>query len=160
MKFAKMYGEHLKVCTNNGSPIKTEYQVRLIDNNMEIVETGKSDLYEYIQSHKDSVDIHKILERCAQIEDYSLLNRMPTQFMDVTDMPDNLAGAYAMVKDAENFFDRMPVDIKEKYNNNFIEFISDLGSDKFNDNVSKFLDTVKKVTESKSAVKEETEVES
>lgn len=160
MKFGKMYGDHLKVCTNCGSPIKVEYQVRLIDNNMELVETGKSDLYEYIQSHKDSVDIHKILERCAQIEDYSLLNRMPTQFMDVTEMPDNLAGAYAMVKDAENFFERMPVDIKEKYNNNFVEFISDLGSDKFNENVSNFLDTVKKVTEAKSNVKEDSEVES
>lgn len=155
-----MYDEHKRVHISSGSPIKIEYQVRLIDNNMEIVETGKSDLYEYIQSHRDSVDIHKILERCAQVEDYSLLNRMPTKFMDVTDMPDTLAGAYAMVKDAENFFERMPVDIKEKYNNNFVEFISDLGSDKFNDNVSKFLDTVKKVTESKSALKEDNEVES
>lgn len=155
-----MYELHKRVNISSGSPIKTEYQVRLVNNNMELVETGKSNLYDYIQSHKDSVDIHKILERCSQIEDYYLLNRMPTQFMDVTDMPDNLAGAYAMVKDAENFFERMPVDIKEKYNNNFIEFINDLGTEKFNMNVSNFLDSVKKVTESKSSVKEETEVES
>lgn len=145
--FRNKYEKHERVNADPGSPIKIEYQLRIIDNSEEIVETGKSNLYEYIQSHADSVDITKILERCALIQDYSMLNRMPTAFMDVTEMPGNLAEAYAQVQDAKNFFDRMPVEIKEKYQNNFVEFISDIGSERFGKNVSDFLDSIKKEKE-------------
>ena len=96
--FRNKYDPHDHVYTDPGSPIKIEYQLRIVDNSEEIVETGKSDLYEYIQSHADSVDITKILERCAMIQDYSMLNRMPAQFMDVSDMPKTLAEAYANVQ--------------------------------------------------------------
>lgn len=147
--FRNKYEKHDRVNADPGSPIKIEYQLRIVDNSEEIVETGKSNLYEYIQSHADSVDITKILERCALIQDYSILNRIPASFMDVTDMPGNLAEAYAHVQDAKNFFDRMPIDIKEKYQNNFVEFMSDIGSDRFNKNVSDFLDTIKKKDEVK-----------
>lgn len=147
MKFNTLYTGRKPISIDPGSPVKIEYQLRVVDNQMQLVETGKSDLYGYIQSHADSVDIHKILERCALLDDYSLLNRMPAQFMDVTAMPTNLAEAYSQVKDAQNFFDRMPTDIKEKYNNNFIEFIADIGSEKFSKNVSEFLDSIKKVDE-------------
>ena len=147
------YEKHDHVYTDPGSPIKIEYQLRIIDNSEEIVETGKSDLYEYIQSHADSVDIMKILERCALIQDYSMLYRMPAQFMDVTEMPSNLAEAYAHVQDAKNFFDRMPIEIKEKYENNFVQFMSDIGSERFNRNVSDFLDKIKQKEDTKNEVK-------
>lgn len=141
--FRNKYEKHDHVYSDPGSPVKIEYQLRIVDNSEEIVETGKSNLYEYIQSHADSVDITKILERCAMIQDYSMLNRMPAAFMDVSEMPSNLAEAYANVKDAQNFFDRMPIEIKEKYQNNFVEFISDIGTDRFNKNVSDFLASIK-----------------
>lgn len=145
--FRNKYEKHERVYTDPGDPVKIEYQLRIVDNSEEIVETGKTNLYEYIQSHADSVDITKILERCALIQDYSMLNRMPAEFMDVSEMPGNLAEAYAHVQDAKNFFDRMPVNIKEKYQNNFVEFIADLGTERFKNNVSDFLDTIKKKEE-------------
>lgn len=127
-----------------GDAIKEEYQLRIIDNQETLEPVGKTDMYEYIQSHADSVDIHKILERCALIDDYSILNKMPAQFMDVTDMPKNLADAYSMIQDAKNMFERMPVDIKDKYDNNFVEFISSIGSEKFNNIAGEFIESVKK----------------
>lgn len=154
-KFRTLYTEHVSMHICSGSPVKIEYQLRIVDGTKTLVATGKTSLYDYIQSHADSVDIHKILERCAMMDDYSLLNRMPAQFMDVSAMPKNLAEAYAMVQDAENFFDRMPTDIKEKYDNNFIQFIQDIGSDRFNKNVSDFLDSIKPQEEIKEDVKNE-----
>lgn len=144
MKFNTRYSEHKPVYCDPGSPIKDEYQLRVVDNENILVKTGKSNLFEYIQSHADSVDIHKILERCAMLDDYSILNRVPSEFMDVTDLPTTLAEAYSQIRDAENFFDLMPVDIKEKYNNNIIEFLHDIGSDNFNRNVSDYLDSIRK----------------
>lgn len=131
----------VKACPGTGT--KTEYQLR-IKGTVEVLEpVGKSSLYDYIQSHADSVDIHKILERCALMDDYSMLNRMPAQFMDVTEMPKTLAEAYSMVEDAKQLFDRMPTSVKESYNNNFVEFISDIGSDKFIKVVGEYVDSVK-----------------
>lgn len=143
-KFRTLYTERKIVHIEPGSGIKDEFQLRVVDGTKTLVKTGQSNLYEYIQSHADSVDIHKILERCAMMDDYSPLMRMPAQFMDVTEMPKNLAEAYAAVMDAENFFNRMPTDIKEKYDNNFIQFLQDLGTEHFSSTVSDFLDSIKK----------------
>lgn len=155
-KFRTQYTEHVTKHICCGDPVKIEYQLRIVDGCRTLVETGKTSLYDYIQSHADSVDIHKILERCAMIDDYSLLNRMPAKFMDVSEMPKTLAEAYAAVQDAENFFDRMPTDIKEKYDNNFLQFLDDLGSENFKKNVVDFLDSIKV----KEQVKESEAVES
>lgn len=154
-KFRTLYTDRKIVNIEPGSGIKDEYQLRVVDGTKTLVKTGQTDLYEYIQSHADSVDIHKILERCALMDDYSPLMRMPAQFMDVSEMPKNLAEAYAAVQDAENFFNRMPTDIKEKYDNNFIQFIQDIGSEHFKFTVSDFLDSIKK----KEDVAEKVEVE-
>lgn len=143
MKFRTKYTDRVRKYIEPGSGIKKEYTLQVKDNEMTLVETGQMDLYAYIQSHKDSVDIHKILERCAMLDDYSMLNRMPAQFMDVTEMPKTLSEAFEMTKNAENMFMRFPTDLKEKYNNNFLEFLADLGSDHFNDNVRSFLDSIK-----------------
>lgn len=132
-----------KVFSNPGDMYKTEYQLRVVDNNDSLEPVGESNLYDYIQSHADSVDLHKILERCALVDDYSILNRMPGRFMDVTEMPKNLADAYSMIQDAKAMFDRMPLDIKEAYDSNFVEFIADLGSKRFDNLVGDFLEKEK-----------------
>lgn len=145
-KFRTKYSEDkIKRQINPGNGVKKEYQLRVVNGNKTLVETGETDLYAYIQSHADSVDIHKILERCAMMDDYTPLIRMPAEFMDVSNMPTNLAEAFAAVQDAENFYNKMPISIKEKYNNSFGEFLMDIGSDKFNANVSEFLDSIKPV---------------
>lgn len=132
-----------EIFSDAGSPYKTEYQLRVVDNNDTLDPIGESDLYSYIQSHADSVDIHKILERCALIDDYSMLNKMPARFMDVTEMPKTLAEAYSKIQDAKEMFNRMPLDIKESYDNNFVNFIDSLGSEKFEKVVGEFLNKEK-----------------
>lgn len=138
-----MYSPRLVINTCAGSGIKDEYQLRITEDGEDLVKTGQSDLYEYIQSHADSVDIHKILERCAMIQDYSILNRMPADFMDVTEMPKNLAQAHAAVKDAENYFMHLPLSMRQEYDNSFTNFLQDLGSDHFMKVCKDFVDGLK-----------------
>lgn len=147
MKFVSMFSEKKIVYSEPGSRIKDEFQLRITENGKDLVKTGESNLYEYIQSHKDSVDIHKILERCALLDDYSILNRMPAQFMDVTYMPKTLAEAYSAIKDAENFFERMPIEIKQSYDSDFTQFLASLGSERFNKTVGDYLESIKDVKE-------------
>lgn len=137
--FRTKYDEAKPVFSNVGSNIKKVYQYRETKEGEELVEIGETDIYKYIQSHADSVDIHKILERCAMIEDYGLLNKVPGIYADITEMPKSLAEAYDQIQNAKDLFNRMPVDIKEKYNNNFVEFISGLGDTKFNSIVEEYV---------------------
>ena len=132
------------IATDPGSPVKDEFQLRVVDDRLDIVKTGQSDMYSYIQSHADSVDIHKILARCAMVEDYSILQRIPSEFMDVTEAPKNLAEAYQYVKDSENYFAQLPADVRAGFNNSFLEFIHSLGTSKFDDVAQSFLDSLKK----------------
>lgn len=141
--FRTRFDEQLLVCTEPGSGIKEEFQLRITDEGEDLVKVGESDLYEYIQSHADSVDIHKILERCAMIGDYSILDRMPAQFMDVTEMPKNLAEAHAAVQDAKNYFNALPLEMRQEYENNFTLFLQDLGSEHFVKMCSDFIDSKK-----------------
>lgn len=134
---------HKRYYMVNGNPIKTEFALRLVDGNYKLVRVGSSSLYDSIQSHADSVDIHKILERCALANDYSVLNRMPAEFMDVTNMPKTLAEAHAMIQDAKNYFDKMPIEIKEKFDNSYLEFIQSIGTKKFESIAGEFLNKVK-----------------
>lgn len=147
MKFNTYFGEHKTVYCDPGSPIKDEYQLRVTKNGQELEKIGESSIYDYIQSHADSVDIHKILERCALLDDYSILNRMPGAFMDVTNMPKSLAEAYAAIKDAESFFEKMPISVKQAYDNDFTMFLQSLGSEKFNNLVSEYVDSINKKDE-------------
>lgn len=101
-KFRTKYDEFKPVCCNPGSPIKKEYQLRETKDGMDLVEVGETNLYRYIQSHADSVDIHKILERCALIGDYGLLERAPGVYMDITEMPKSLAEAYDQIQNARD----------------------------------------------------------
>lgn len=151
MKFKTYYDKKEVIYTEPGSGMKDEYQLRVTEDGENLVKIGESNLYEYIQSHKESVDIHKILERCALLDDYSILNRMPARFMDVSEMPTTLAGAYAAIKDAEAFFDKMPLSVKQAYDNDFTEFLSSLGTERFNKTVGDYLESIK----SKEEVKDE-----
>lgn len=141
--FRTRFDSQLLVCTEPGSGIKEEFQLRITEEGEDLVKIGESSLYDYIQSHADSVDIHKILERCAMLDDYSILNRMPAQFMDVTEMPRNLAEAHAAVQDAKNYFNALPLELRQEYENNFTLFLQDLGSEHFVKMCSDYIDSKK-----------------
>lgn len=152
-KFPTLYTEHKTISVNPGKRMKDEKQLRIVDGKEELVKIGETDFYDYIQSHADSVDINKIIARCVNTGDFSELNVMPSRFMDTVGMPKTLAEAHVMIKDAENYFNHLPTDIKKQYNNNFTEFIQDIGTSHFENVVKSFVDSVKSAEVPESEVK-------
>lgn len=55
-----------------------------------LINVGKKNIVEEIQSYSDSVNIYKILERCALSGDMSFLNRRVGTFGDFVNLPDNI----------------------------------------------------------------------
>lgn len=126
--FRTQFSERVKVITASGDPIKKVFSPRWReDGNLELVETGSINIYDEIQSHKDSVDINVLLAKYAKTGDLEILNKATTQFMDVSGLPTSIVGFYNLVEDGRRLYDGLPADEKSKYNNSFENFIFQFG---------------------------------
>ena len=119
MQFENQFRDHKRFLTGVGSREKISYEARYNPKGqLELHEKGKEDWYGYIQSHKDSVDIHVLLER-FQRGDVDVLNRVQGFYGDITSMPSTFADALNIVRSSEEFFNSLPVEERAKFNHNF-----------------------------------------
>lgn len=126
--FRTQYTAHDRFLTSHGNTEKKVYSPRWLENGtLELVETGSINLYDEIQSHRDSVDINVILAKYAKTGDISILNKVTSQYLDVTGLPTSIAGFYNLLEDGHRLFDGLSVEQKAKYNNSFEQFIFTLG---------------------------------
>lgn len=131
MKFRTKY-DRLQVSAEAGSPIKVKYKGAYDENGVfDLVESGKENLYDYIQSFKDSVDIHVILAKYMN-GDQTALNRYEPLFGDFSQLPDNLPAMLNVIEAAKDSFNQLDPALREKFGNNFLAFAGAIGSDDFN----------------------------
>ena len=128
MKFATQYTKHDRVHAELGSPIKTLYGGRY-DANGRIVleEKGKENLYDYIQSFRDSVDLNVILARFTNGET-DALSKAQGFYADVTEFPKNMAEALNRINECEEMFKSLPLEVRQKFDCSFEQFLSQSGS--------------------------------
>lgn len=118
--------------TDPGERLITMYKLSYDDDGTkELVADGYKDIYEEIQSHADSVDIHKIVERCTMTGDMSELYKTEGFYGDLAMFPTTRAEALQMLAEAQNIWDKLPVDVKKKFDNNVDNFFSTAFSDEW-----------------------------
>lgn len=116
-----------RVRSNHGNPVHILYSPEFDSSgHMDLVETGRENVYDYIQSHKDSTDINLILQRFAK-GDVSVLSRRQGIFGDFTQVPTNYADMLNKLNRAEEYFNSLPVEERAKFNHSFAQFVSSLG---------------------------------
>lgn len=131
MKFRTQYDGRTPVYQEPGSPIKLVYSPRYSDNGvLDLVVTGQENLYDFIQSHKESTDIHVLLTRFANGE-VDVLSRMQGFYADVSDMPKTYAEVLNAVIVGEETFARLPVEVKQRFDNSFAVWLSSMDSPDF-----------------------------
>lgn len=124
VKFESQFRPHRRVLTNVGSREKILYTARYdASGALELVEDGKENLYEYIQSHRDSVDIHVLLKR-FQNGEKDVFERVQGFYGDVADIPNNFIDTLNAVLEAERIFAALPAEVRAKFNGNAKEFIA------------------------------------
>lgn len=124
--FRSQFGIRQRFLTNPGSREKILYAGTYnSDGTVEIRETGKEDLYGYIQSHKDSVDIHVLLKR-YQNGETDVMQKVQGFYGDVTELPDTYAGVLDVIQKANTLFAQLPADKRAMFHNNPDEFIAAL----------------------------------
>lgn len=114
MSFRSMFTKPVRFYTASGEGIRPIYKAELGKNGqLDIVEDGIEDLYAYIQSFKDSVDINVIVSRYAAGDVYALQQRsgmfgdfieVPSSYMDILNSVVDLRNAYEKT-DMEISFD-------------------------------------------------------
>lgn len=114
-----------------GSRDKTVYKPVIDDNGvLHLREDGKYNLYEEIQSYRDSVDLHLILERYAN-GDVTALSRAQGTYGDFTGFPTTYAGVLNLINDGRMYFDSLPLDVRNKFNNSFEQFFASMDRSDF-----------------------------
>lgn len=124
--------DRIRVYTNPGSPMKDEYEIRKDSKGDSVLKkVGQSDLYEYIQSFKDSTDINVLLERFKLTGDPSVFEKKQTFYADVTEFPKTPAEMLAQYQMSKNFFYSLDPDDRAKFNNDPDQFYSAFGTKEF-----------------------------
>uniref|UniRef100_A0AAU8AVI8 Internal scaffolding protein n=1 Tax=Dulem virus 188 TaxID=3145665 RepID=A0AAU8AVI8_9VIRU len=135
-KFRTQFTSHARVNANPGTREKVLYSPKFADDgSMELIEAGRENLYEYIQSHKESVDINVILKRFAR-GDVGALQRRQAMFGDFMDAPTSYAEALNSMIVAEQYFNSLPLETRAKFDHNFHRFLVSMDSPDFADKLS------------------------
>lgn len=127
-KFNTQY-DRARVHSEPGSALKRKYHARVDKNGViNLVDDGFENVYDFIQSHKDSVDINRMIERYARGE-VDVLSKVQGVFGDFTEFPKTYADMLNHLIDGERHFDELPIDIKNSFNNSFAEYLSAAGTE-------------------------------
>lgn len=132
--FRTQFDQHDPVFQNPGSPDRILYQSTLLDDgSIDLVECGKESLYDEIQSHRDSCDIHVLLAKYNN-GDPEALSRVQGVYMDTTGLPKTYSELLNAVISGQQYFDSLPKEVKDRFDQSFEKFMVSM------DDMSSFLE--------------------
>lgn len=110
---------------------KTEMRHRAsidINGRRKLVKDKEVAIYDLIQSHREECEIENIIRRAVE-GDYNALNVVNGVFQDITNCPASIAEAQQYIIDAKNEFEKLPKEIKAKFEYNAELYIAELNND-------------------------------
>lgn len=124
MNFRTMYDDFERVPSCAGSPEVPEYAPVIDESGLVSLEqVGIVNLASYIDSFRESCDLNVILSRYAN-GDTSVLSRTQGSYFDATEMPSSYAEMLQTVITAETEFNKLPLDVRERFDNSFHKWLS------------------------------------
>lgn len=129
-KFRSILDDTSKFISESGSPYLDQYEYDVDKKGVKsLVKIDKQkDVYSAIQADFDSTDINLIMKRFA-LGDLSAIDVRSGFYADVTKMPKNMSELFDKAEECRQFFDTLPADFKQLFNNSYTEFFSQLNSD-------------------------------
>lgn len=113
------------------APTGTEYdKVRKIiidDTGHKVLKVvGETNRYQKIQAHKEECLIENILAKATI--DPTILNQRNGQYFDATEMPKTLAEAQNKILEVKQEFEKLPVEVREKFGHSPERYVQLYGS--------------------------------
>lgn len=115
-----------------GTPTLAEYEYKVDSNGVrQLVKTDRvTNVHDRIQADADSCDINKLMARFA-LGDTEALNQRDAFYADATLFPDNYADLFNRVEQCKQEFDKLPVDLKQLFDNSYEVYFASMGSKEF-----------------------------
>nr|DAH83097.1 MAG TPA: Scaffold protein [Microviridae sp.] len=133
MEFKTQYHARDRIFADPGSPIHITYAGHYDEKGRVVLEeSGRENIYDQIQSHAESCDIHVLMKRYMN-GDATALSQAQGQYLDATQFPKTYADMLNFVNDQERAFMALPVDVREKFGNSFSEYLAASGEPDFLD---------------------------
>lgn len=127
--FASLLTKKERYFSDPGSREANDYRVEINDKGHKTLKfIGTHDIYQEIQSYADECKIENIIARAAA-GDPNILNQRKGVYADITDTPANLAEAQNIILKLSSEFEKLPTEIRAKFDNSKEKFISEFGSD-------------------------------
>ena len=128
MRFATPFSKRERYYSDPGSHYRNEYEITIDKKgHKSLHKTGEVDQWEEIQSYKEECDIGNIIARAAA-GDLNALNQRKGIYADITNTPRDLAEAQNNIIKLNNEFYKLPVEIREKFDNSKERFVQEFGS--------------------------------
>lgn len=135
MKIATRYARPKKTTVPTGNGYKNKYHMELDKTGHKyLVKDEPENIYILIQSHAEEVKIENIIAR-AMAGDETALNKVQGQYMDTTKNPKNLADLQNTMIKMRQDFEKLPTEIKQKFDNDYHVYISTFGSNEWEKNM-------------------------
>lgn len=130
--FATLLTPRERFFSNPGSTEANDYQIVLDKKGHKSLKlVGKHDIYQEIQSYFEETKIENIIARAAA-GDVAALNSKQGFYADITDAPENLAEAQNQILKLSQAFDKLPAEIRAKFDNSKSVFVNQFGTDEWN----------------------------
>lgn len=143
--------------TPSGSKEEDIWQLKIDEKGNETFYiAGKTNVYEKIQAHLESTKIENILAKCIDMGDTTLLNQKEGFYADISEMPNTWIEAQNKIKNAENIFNSLPLEIRKKYDNNFNKYLAEVGSESWLKNMGLLKEEVKETATDNEVTEKET----
>ena len=97
------------------------------DGRRKLIKDRAVDVYALIQSHKEECEIENIIRRAVE-GDYNALNAVNGTFADITNCPSSIAEAQQYIINAKEEFEKLPKDIKAKFEYNPEIYIAEMAT--------------------------------
>lgn len=125
----------LQFVSNPGERFKKKYKgVVLDDGRIDLVEDGVEDIWKNIQIEGVGASLPEIIAR-ATAGDPTAFRQGTGFYGDIVDMPKTYAEILNTVNDGKAAFEKMPLEIRQKFNFSFEEWFSTYGSDSWFSNM-------------------------
>lgn len=108
-----------------GSRIKVKYEGRFDGSSFSLVKVGQVDTQDIINSYGPFTDINFMLHRLS-VGDRSVLSQRSPLYGDFTELPNNPIDAINLVHSAEARFLDLPLEDRQKFNNDYRVWLADL----------------------------------
>lgn len=89
---------------------------------------GSVNAFDEVQSHAEYSDLKNVIKRFQLGDETALGNPEKAIYADVSHMTMNLMEAQNMINSAKADFDKLDVETKKRFNNNFMEYAASAGT--------------------------------